>query len=89
MWRAVCRFWWPGSVSRNFSTAIITKQFGDISHYDLMTIVTKEEATAEGPVHEYLYESDAFSESLTVAVEYTRRRVRTARWTPTSWSPRM
>lgn len=53
--------------------AIITKQFGDISHYDLMTIVTKEEATAEGPVHEYLYESDAFSESLTVAVENTRQ----------------
>lgn len=54
--------------------AIITKQFGDISHYDLMTIVTKEEATAEGPVHEYLYENDAFSESLTVALENTRQQ---------------
>ena len=54
---------------------IITKQFGDISHYDLMTIVTKEEATQRGPVYEYLFDNaDAVSESLTISMEATRQQ---------------
>lgn len=53
---------------------IITKQFGDISHYDLMTIVTKEEATESGPVYGYLFDNpDAVSESLTISMETTRQ----------------
>ena len=55
--------------------AIITKQFGDISHYDLMTVVTEEDATEQGDVHDYLFDSDAFTESLTVSVETTRQPV--------------
>lgn len=55
--------------------AIITKQFGDISHYDLMTVVTKEEATEQGEVYDYLHNSENFSESLTVAVQSTRQPV--------------
>ena len=55
--------------------AIITKQFGEISHYDLMTVVTKEEALEQGDVYEYLFQSDAFDESLTVSVETTRQPI--------------
>ncbi len=55
--------------------AIITKQFGDVSHYDLMTVVTEEEATGQGEVYDYLFRSDAFTESLTVSVETTRQPV--------------
>lgn len=55
--------------------AIITKQFGDISHYDLMTVVTEEEATESGDVYDYLYNSDAFTESMTVCVESTRQTI--------------
>ena len=53
--------------------AIITKQYGDIYHYDLLTIVTKQEATESGPVHDYLYNMDNAVESLTVAMESTRQ----------------
>lgn len=53
--------------------AIITKQYGDIYHYDLLTIVTKQEATESGPVHDYLYNTDNAVESLTVAMESTRQ----------------
>lgn len=53
--------------------AIITKQFGDISHYDLMTVVTKEQATESGPVYEYLFQGTAVTESLTVSMESTRQ----------------
>lgn len=53
--------------------AIITKQFGDISHYDLMTIVTKEQATESGPVYEYLFQGTAVTESLTASMEATRQ----------------
>ena len=53
--------------------AIITKQYSEISHYDLMTIVTQEDATAEGPVHDYLFGGGDIAESLTVSVENTRQ----------------
>ena len=53
--------------------SIITKQYGDIYHYDLLTIVTKQEATESGPVHDYLYNTDNAAESLTVAMESTRQ----------------
>ena len=53
--------------------SIITKQYGDIYHYDLLTIVTKQEATESGPVHDYLYNTDNAVESLTVAMESTRQ----------------
>lgn len=55
--------------------AIITKQFSDISHYDLMTVVTKEEATEQGEVYDYLHDPENFTESLTVAVQSTRQPV--------------
>ena len=53
--------------------SIITKQYGDIYHYDLMTIVTKQEATESGPVYEYLYNKEHAADSLTVAMESTRQ----------------
>ena len=53
--------------------SIITKQYGDIYHYDLMTIVTKQEATESGPVYEYLYNKEHADDSLTVAMESTRQ----------------
>ena len=53
--------------------SIITKQYGEIFHYDLLTIVTKQEATESGPVHDYLYNTDNAAESLTVAMESTRQ----------------
>ena len=53
--------------------AIITKQFSEISHYDLMTIVTKEEAVETGPVYDYLFQNGTISESLTVSMENTRQ----------------
>ena len=55
--------------------AIITKQFSDVSHYDLMTVVTKEEATEQGEVYDYLYNSGQFTESMTVAVQSTRQSI--------------
>ena len=53
--------------------SIITKQYGDIYHYDLMTIVTKQESTESGPVYEYLYNKEHADDSLTVAMESTRQ----------------
>lgn len=53
--------------------AIITKQYAEISHYDLTTIVTQEEATQEGPVYDYLYGEGSVEESLTVSMETTRQ----------------
>ena len=53
--------------------SIITKQYGDIYHYDLMTIVTKQEATESGPVYDYLYNKENAVDSLTVAMESTRQ----------------
>lgn len=53
--------------------SIITKQYGDIYHYDLMTIVTKQEATESGPVYDYLYNNENVTDSLTVAMESTRQ----------------
>lgn len=52
---------------------IITKQFGLISHYDLMTIVTQEEATQQGPVYDYLFDGNNVSESLAISMETTRQ----------------
>ena len=46
--------------------SIVTKQFGEIYHYDLLTAVTDADYTREGQVHDYLYGDDAFTESLTV-----------------------
>ena len=53
--------------------SIITKQYGDIYHYDLMTIVTKQEATESGPVYDCLYNKENVTDSLTVAMESTRQ----------------
>lgn len=53
--------------------SIITKQYGDIYHYDMMTIVTKQEATESGPVYDYLYNNENVTDSLTVAMESTRQ----------------
>ena len=53
--------------------SIITKQYGDIYHYDLMTIVTKQEATESGPIYDYLYNKENVTDSLTVAMESTRQ----------------
>ena len=53
--------------------SIITKQYGDIYHYDMMTIVTKQEATESGPVYDYLYNKENVTDSLTVAMESTRQ----------------
>ncbi len=53
--------------------AIITKQYTEISRYDLTTIVTQEEATQEGPVYDYLYGEGPVEESLTVSMETTRQ----------------
>lgn len=53
--------------------AIITKQYGDISHYDLVTAVTKEEAVEQGPVYDYLVGDDAFTASMTVSMQATRQ----------------
>ena len=53
--------------------AIITRQYSEISHYDLMTVVTQEEATETGPVYEYLFGGGNVSESLTVSLETTRQ----------------
>ena len=46
--------------------SIVTKQYGEIYHYDLLTAVTDADYTREGPVRDYLYGYDAFTKSLTV-----------------------
>lgn len=51
---------------------IITKQFDHVSHYDLMTIVSKESALREGEVYDTLFgDSDTFPLSMAAAVEST------------------
>ena len=49
--------------------SIVTKQFGDVYHYDLLTAVTDADHTTTGPVYAYLFGDDsggAISDSLTV-----------------------
>ena len=53
--------------------AIITRQYGEVSHYDLMTIVTEEAAVQEGPVYDYLFAGDAAAESMAISMETTRQ----------------
>ena len=51
---------------------IITKQFDNVSHYDLMTVVSKEQAVREGAVYDYLFEdSKTFPLSMAAAVQST------------------
>ena len=49
--------------------AIITKQYNDVYHYDLMTAVTKASATTGGPVYDTLFGGDAFTQSIATATE--------------------
>ncbi|MBU5428940.1 ABC transporter permease [Kineothrix sp. MSJ-39] len=54
--------------------AIITKQYDDVFHYDLMTIVTEEDALTQGSVQEYLFENPTvFSDSLAISIQSTRQ----------------
>ena len=53
--------------------AIITRQYGEVSHYDLMTIVTEEGAVETGPVYDYLFAGDAAAESMAISMETTRQ----------------
>lgn len=46
--------------------SIVTKQFGDIYHYDLLTAVTSAEDARQGPAHDYLFTNDAFEASMVV-----------------------
>ena len=51
---------------------IITKQFDNVSHYDLMTVVSKESALREGEVYDTLFgDSTTFPLSMAAAVEST------------------
>ena len=57
--------------------AIITKQYEDIFHYDLMTVVTKEDALTQGAVQEYLFDNPSvFSDSLAVSIQSTRQEIK-------------
>ena len=49
--------------------SIITKQFGEVYRYDLLTAVTEEAATEEGPVYEYAATDPAFTASLAVSTQ--------------------
>ena len=54
--------------------AIITKQYDDVFHYDLMTIVTEEDALTQGSVQEYLFDNPTvFSDSLAISIQSTRQ----------------
>lgn len=55
--------------------SIVTKQFGEIYHYDLLTAVTSAEDTREGPAHDYLYNSDVFTSSLTVFTQQVEQEL--------------
>lgn len=55
--------------------SIVTKQFGEIYHYDLLTAVTDADDTKEGPAHDYLYTDDAFQESLTVFTQQVEQEL--------------
>ena len=57
--------------------AIITKQYEDIFHYDLMTVVTEEDALTQGTVQEYLFDNPSvFSDSLAVSIQSTRQEIK-------------
>lgn len=57
--------------------AIITKQYEDIFHYDLMTVVTEEDALTQGAVQEYLFDNPSvFSDSLAVSIQSTRQEIK-------------
>lgn len=57
--------------------AIITKQYEDIFHYDLMTVVTEEDALTQGDVQEYLFDNPSvFSDSLAVSIQSTRQEIK-------------
>ena len=57
--------------------AIITKQYEDIFHYDLMTVVTEEDALTQGSVQEYLFDNPSvFSDSLAVSIQSTRQEIK-------------
>ena len=49
--------------------AIITKQYEEIYHYDLMTAVTKPEDLESGEAYDYLFHSDDFKASLVTCTE--------------------
>lgn len=55
--------------------SIVTKQFGEIYHYDLLTAVADADDTKEGPAHDYLYTDDAFKESLTVFTQQVEQEL--------------
>ena len=55
--------------------SIVTKQFGEIYHYDLLTAVTDAEYTREGPVYDYLYHDDAVRSSLTVFTQQVEQEL--------------
>lgn len=55
--------------------SIVTKQFGEIYHYDLLTAVTDAEHTREGQVYDYLYGDDAFTKSLTVFTQQVEQEL--------------
>lgn len=57
--------------------AIITKQYEDIFHYDLMTVVTEEDTLTQGAVQEYLFDNPSvFSDSLAVSIQSTRQEIK-------------
>lgn len=57
--------------------AIITKQYEDIFHYDLMTVVTEEDALTQGAVQKYLFDNPSvFSDSLAVSIQSTRQEIK-------------
>lgn len=57
--------------------AIITKQYENIFHYDLMTVVTEEDALTQGAVQEYLFDNPSvFSDSLAVSIQSTRQEIK-------------
>ena len=57
--------------------AIITKQYEDIFHFDLMTVVTEEDALTQGAVQEYLFDNPSvFSDSLAVSIQSTRQEIK-------------
>lgn len=57
--------------------AIITKQYEDIFHYDLMTVVTEEDALTQGAVQEYLFDNPSvFSDSLAASIQSTRQEIK-------------
>lgn len=50
--------------------AIIEKQYGEVYRYQLMTVLTKNEADADTDAHRYLFEEGPFTESLAVSLTH-------------------